>query len=227
MLNNDIIVATDFLAPLISHFSDDNVFAVNAQVFQKDGKTPGGGLVRGYFHCGLLRLRWAESQDDRKHESLTLYANGAATIVDKGKFQDLGGFDRLFYPFYSEDLDISYRAYQHDWVVVYDPKSTVRHDHSVTISNQYSPDYISYISKRNRILFILKNVKSRFILTICIIWLGLRFIGSMLILDRVFLKAMYDATKKAPEIRAKRRSIRGDFMSDKEILAMTSNWSRR
>ena len=152
LLNNDIIADGPFIAPLLHHFSDNKVFAVNAQIFQRDGYTPGGGLVRGFMHCGLLRLRWAEAKEAREHGGLTLYANGAATAIKRDKFLQLGGFDSLYAPFYSEDLDLSYRAYQRGWVVHYEPQSWLRHDHSETINKDFTPEYITLISKRNRIL---------------------------------------------------------------------------
>jgi len=224
LLNNDIVVSEGFLEPLTSHFNNPAVFAANAAVFKKDGSTPGGGLVRGYLHYGLLRLRWAEKQDERKRKSLTLYANGAATLIDRKKYQSLNGFDPIYFPFYSEDLDISYRAYQRGWLVVFEPASSVVHDHSVTITGNHAQDYISYISKRNRIFFVLKNISGRSRLMVCIFWLAVRFFGSILTMDRVYFRAIRDVINKIPEINRARKEDRTRYLSDERIIEMTSEW---
>ncbi|MEE2708789.1 MAG: glycosyltransferase [Gemmatimonadota bacterium] len=224
LLNNDIVVSEGFLDPLTSHFNNPAVFAANAAVFKKDGATPGGGLVRGYLHYGLLRLRWAEKQDERKQKTLTLYANGAATIIDRKKYQSLNGFDPIYHPFYSEDLDISYRAYQRGWVVVFEPASTVIHDHSVTITGNHAPDYISYISKRNRIIFVLKNISGRSRLMVCSFWLAVRFLGCILTMDGIFFRAIRDVINKIPEIIRARDEDRSRYLSDEKIKKMTSQW---
>lgn len=224
LLNNDITVDPDFLEPLLEHFSDPTLFAVNSQVFQSDGSTPGGGLVRGTFHCGLLRLRWAEDIRYRERVALTLYANGAAVALDKAKFDSLGGFDVLYSPFYSEDLDLSYRSYQRGWHVLYEPASKVRHDHSVTISGNHAPGYISYISKRNRILFMWRNVRSLWILASSVAWMILRLLASMITLDLIFVRAFFGAVIRLPQIVKRRRADQRPYKQDKVILIETSRW---
>lgn len=226
LLNNDIIVEPSFLPPLVEHFDNKRIFAVNAQVFHADGSTPGGGLVRGYFHCGLLRLRWSEMESEREHEGMTLYANGAATAIHREKYLELGGFDSLYYPFYSEDLDLSYRAYQRGWQTLYEPRSVVRHDHSVTISAAYDAEYIARISKRNRILFVWRNIHDPRILFQHVIWMFLRVIGALVSLDLVFLKAVTDACRKLSVVFSKRRQAPSTAVPDREILEMTSQWVR-
>jgi GT2 family glycosyltransferase len=224
LLNNDIIVDGPFIDPLLRHFSDNKVFAVNAQIFQRDGHTPGGGLVRGFMHCGLLRLRWAEAKKAREHGGLTLYANGAATAIKRDKFLELGGFDSLYAPFYSEDLDLSYRAYQQGWVVHYEPQSQLRHDHSETINKSFTSKYITLISKRNRILFIWRNIRSPWILLQSTFWLILRGFSALFTLNVPYLQAFAFAFSRLGSIYRRRRADPHIRVSDRQILSMTSEW---
>jgi len=224
LLNNDIIVDGPFIDPLLRHFSDNKVFAVNAQIFQRDGHTPGGGLVRGFMHCGLLRLRWAEAKKAREHGGLTLYANGAATAIKRDKFLELGGFDSLYAPFYSEDLDLSYRAYQQGWVVHYEPQSQLRHDHSKTINKGFTSKYITLISKRNRILFIWRNIRSPWILLQSTFWLILRGFSALFTLNVPYLQAFAFALSRLGSIYRRRRADPHIRVSDRQILSMTSEW---
>jgi GT2 family glycosyltransferase len=225
LLNNDLLAEPGFLPPLLAHFTDARVFAVNPQVFQFDGSTPGGGLVRGYFHCGMLRLRWSESKKEREHGGLTLYANGAATAVDREKFLALGGFDPLYAPFYSEDLDLSYRAYRRGWEIRYEPRSRVRHEHSVTIKTAYTPDYVERISKRNRILFVWRNIRDRGLLARHVFWIALRSLGALVRLDFAFLGALREALRRFGEVRQRRRTDPPDAVTDRTILEMTARWA--
>jgi len=224
LLNNDIVVEPGFLAPLLVNFRDDRVFAVNARVFQMDGSTPGGGLVRGYFHGGLLRLRWAERDADRERPTLSLYANGAAAAWSRAKFLELGGFDPLYAPFYSEDLDLSYRAWQRGWEIRYEPQSRARHEHSATIKSAYEIRTVERISRRNRILFVWRNIRDRRLLAYHALWMTLRGIGALLKGDRVFLQALYDAIQRIREVCRRRAADPCPVVPDREILRKTSRW---
>ena len=41
--------------------------------------------------------------------------------VDRNKFVELGGFNRLFAPAYCEDVDLCFRAWRQGWRCIYDP----------------------------------------------------------------------------------------------------------
>ena len=227
LLNNDIMATGPFLDPLLSHFRDDRVFAVNPRVYHAADRRPGGGLVRGYMHCGLLRLRWAESESRREAGGLTLYANGAAMAVSREKYLSLGGFDTLYAPFYSEDLDLSYRAYQRGWTVQYEPESRLDHDHGATIGANHDQTRIDRVSKRNRILFVWRNVRDGRYLAGHVLWMIARSFGAMLKGDLAFLGALVDATARWGAVMKRRRSDPEPVVSDREILRSTSRWAGR
>lgn len=54
------------------------------------------------------------------------WVSGAAMLVRRGMFQQLGGFDEGFF-MYCEDVDLCYRAHQAGWKVVYFPDSVIYH----------------------------------------------------------------------------------------------------
>ncbi len=225
LLNNDVVATGPFLDPLLSHFRDDRVFAVNPRVYHAADRRPGGGLVRGYMHCGLLRLRWAESESRRETGGLTLYANGAAMAVSRDKYLSLGGFDILYAPFYSEDLDLSFRAYQRGWTVRYEPESRLDHDHGATIGANHDQTRIDRVSKRNRILFVWRNVRDGRYLAGHVLWMIARSFGAMLKGDMAFLGALVDATARWDAVMKRRRSDPEPVVSDREILRSTSRWA--
>ncbi len=227
LLNNDVVATGPFLDPLLSRFRDERVFAVNPRVYQAGDGRPGGGLVRGAMHCGLLRLRWAERESLREGRALTLYANGAAMAVSRSKYLALGGFDTLYAPFYSEDLDLSYRAYQRGWTVLYVPESRLTHEHGATIGARHDPAFIDRVSTRNRILFVWRNVRDRRYLASHAFWMLARSLGAVLKGDLTFPRALMDATRLVDAVRTRRRSDPEPVVSDREILGSTSGWADR
>jgi len=227
LLNNDVVATGPFLDPLLSHFRDEGVFAVNPRVYQAGDGRPGGGLVRGAMHCGLLRLRWAEREPVRETGGLTLYANGAAMAVSRDKYLALGGFDTLYAPFYSEDLDLSYRAYQRGWTVRYEPESRLIHDHGATIGARYDRDRVDRVGMRNRILFVWRNMRDGRYLVQHTFWMIARSLGAVLKADMTFLGALADAARLGDTVMKRRRSDPAPVVSDREILRSTSRWAAR
>lgn len=227
LLNNDVVATGPFLDPLLSHFRDERVFAVNSRVYQAGDGRPGGGLVRGAMHCGLLRLRWAERESQREGRALTLYANGAAMAVSRSKYLALGGFDTLYAPFYSEDLDLSYRAYQRGWTVLYEPESRLIHEHGATIGARHDRALIDRVSARNRILFVWRNVRDTRYLASHAFWMMARSLGAVLKGDLTFPGALMDAARLLDAVMKRRRSDPDPVATDREILGSTSGWAAR
>jgi GT2 family glycosyltransferase len=72
----------------------------------------------------------------------------------------LGGMDeKLFTPYYWEDLDLSYRAMKRGFRLLWEPKAVVNHNHESTIS-KLSKRKVLRIQERNELLFIWKNITS-------------------------------------------------------------------
>ncbi|MCK4423838.1 MAG: glycosyltransferase, partial [Candidatus Omnitrophica bacterium] len=154
-LNNDIIVAKDFIAPLMAPFIENDVFAVAAKVLYLDRKTLNYGRRWARFSWGRVLLL---TQPDSPNVLPALVASGGSAVFDCSKFLELEGFDRLYYPFYGEDLDISYRAWKKGWKVLYQPRSAFYHRQYGTIGKMVTPFYIATNHARNNFLFTWKNI---------------------------------------------------------------------
>ncbi|HEY1866513.1 MAG TPA: glycosyltransferase family 2 protein, partial [Candidatus Acidoferrales bacterium] len=106
LLNSDMRVEPDFLAPLLSGFTDDKVFAVSCQIFFSDPTRlrEETGLTQGWWEDGALRVR---HRIDNGISDLypCFYGGGGSCAFDRDKFLELGGFDPLLAPFYLEDTD--------------------------------------------------------------------------------------------------------------------------
>jgi GT2 family glycosyltransferase len=159
LLNSDMRVQPDFLAPLLAGFTDEQVFAVSCQIFFSDPEKlrEETGLTQGWWENGGLRVR---HRDDAAIQDLypCFYGGGGSCAFDRRKFLELGGFDELLRPFYLEDTDLGYLAWKRGWKVLYQPQSVVFHEHRGTIGKKFSQSQIDLVLTKNFILFCWKNI---------------------------------------------------------------------
>jgi len=159
LLNSDMRVEPDFLAPLLEGFEDESVFAVSCQIFFSDPDKPREetGLTQGWWAHGGLRVRHRE--DPRVNRRFPcFYGGGGSCAFDRRKFLELGGFDEILRPFYLEDTDLGYLAWKRGWKVYYEPRSIVYHEHRGTIGKHFSPGYIFSVVQKNFVLWTWKNI---------------------------------------------------------------------
>jgi GT2 family glycosyltransferase/glycosyltransferase involved in cell wall biosynthesis len=159
LLNSDMQVSPDFLAPLLEGFTDERVFAVSCQIFFRDPAKlrEETGLTEGWWQDGGLKVR------HRADAAITglfpcFYGGGGSCAFDRRKFLELGGFDELLAPFYLEDTDLGYLAWKRGWQVLYEPRSIVYHEHRGTIGKRFSEAQIQAVLKKNYLLFCWKNI---------------------------------------------------------------------
>jgi GT2 family glycosyltransferase/glycosyltransferase involved in cell wall biosynthesis len=159
LLNSDMRVEKDLLAPLLAGFADPAVFAVSCQIFFSDPNKlrEETGLTQAWWQDGGLRVR---HRNDPAVRDLfpCFYGGGGSCAFDRHKFLELGGFDPLLEPFYLEDTDLGYLAWKRGWKVLYQPQSVVWHEHRGTIGKKFSHDFIQGILKKNFLLFCWKNI---------------------------------------------------------------------
>ncbi len=157
ILNNDVVLDRGFIAPLLKHFARPEIFAASAKIFHADqGEviTARSFLVRrdGWY-------TFSRTFDDAA-PCYSFYAAGGAAAFRRSMYMELEGFDTLFRPGYSEEVDLSYRAWRRGWKVVYEPGSRVEHLRSASFSKAFSKSKLRRIVYRNRILFNVKDCGS-------------------------------------------------------------------
>jgi GT2 family glycosyltransferase len=225
-LNSDVRVTEGFLYPLIKLLEEENTFAVSPKILRptEEKKNYINESLNKSFYCfGLFyhcRLREDRVLREESGSSIT-FACGAAVIFKKDMFVKLGGFDSLYYPFYWEDFDLSYRAWKRGWKTVYQPKSVVNHMHRGTIGRFYKVTDVDIIHERNRFLFVWKNITDSLLIMEHFLFLPAKLIEAVFQRRFYFLKSFLMATKKFKEAWKKREiEKREQKISDREVFGI-------
>ena len=223
LLNSDMRVDPAFLQPLLDGFTSPSVFAVSCQIFFSDPNKPREetGLTQGWWENGGLRVR--HRIDDKVTDLFPcFYGGGGSCAFDRAKFLELGGFDHILSPFYLEDTDLGYLAWKRGWRVLYQPNSTVYHEHRGTIGKTFSSDYIQSVVHKNFLLFTWKNIHSWSLLVPHFFF---SWAGAILTIvfgnspERPTLWALFKSFLQLPEAAASRWRARGlAVVDDTEAL---------
>lgn len=150
LLNSDVMPENNFLEAALPHFENEKVFGVS---LAEKGYSWARGFVRGGFV-----VHEPGKRTENAHE--TFWLSGGSSIFRRDLWMKLKGMDeKLYPPFYWEDLDLSYRAMKRGWLLLWEPKAKVIHEHEST-NRIFAESYRSRIQERNQLLFIWKNLTS-------------------------------------------------------------------
>ena len=188
LLNTDVAPKLNFLAPLIKHFDDDNVFAVSCLEIQSHG-------VSGRNYCQFKRGFLIHSTAPVSAGE-NCWATGGSSAFDRKKYLQIGGMDSLYYPAYWEDIDLSWQAREkYGWKILFEPKSQVYHNHETTNVSVFGQRKMELMAMRNQILFVWKNIRGRRLLE-HFLWLPYHFIFTTYRTQGLFLIAFLQALIK-------------------------------
>lgn len=215
LLNTDVEPEGGFLVSLLRHFDDPAVFAVGClEKSQESGKTVlrGRGLAhwdKGYF----IHARGEVNKSD------TAWVSGGSGAFRRSMWDELGGMDTLYNPFYWEDIDLSYRARKAGWKTLFDEKSIVHHYHEEgKIKREFSPVDVKRIAYRNQYIFIWKNVSDWSILLAHAFWTPIRLFQAMVSGDFLMIEGYCMAITRLPAILSRRMAQKHLYkLSDREV----------
>lgn len=209
LLNTDVRPQKDFLKPLLSHFSDPNVFAVGCldKSVEKEGIVLRGRGI-GKWQKGFLVHSRGEINKDN-----TLWASGGSSAFRKSIWKKLRGLNELYNPFYWEDIDLSYRALKSGYKVIFEKQSIVFHEHERgAIKKKYSESQVKRIAYRNQIIFVWENTTDFLLQFLHLIYLPYHLFRAILGADMAFLLGFLDAFVLLPKI------IQSSFRAQKEFI---------
>ncbi len=143
LLNNDIYPSLGYITNSLKHFKNLDVFGVGFAEKKHEN------WARFFWKDGYLQHEPGVTGLKKTH--ISGWVSGGSSILKKDLFLKLGGFDPIYKPFYSEDLDIGYRAWKSGYRLLWEPTSIVQHHHEATMS-KFSKSLLNYVKERNRLL---------------------------------------------------------------------------
>jgi N-acetylglucosaminyl-diphospho-decaprenol L-rhamnosyltransferase len=158
LANNDIAADAACLEQLVAVLErDDTAFAADAhQTSWEEGRTIHARttLTSGRMHGEFLPGLHLDPNVPASSPAPTVCANGAAMLVRRSMYEELGGFDETFFMEW-EDLDLCWRAWMNGWRTIYVPHATVRHRVGAATTRAIQPRR-SASSHHNLVRFALK-----------------------------------------------------------------------
>jgi GT2 family glycosyltransferase len=171
LVNSDIEVTENWLAPILSIFDSKSEIAIiqpkildykNKSYFEYAGAA--GGFIDkfGFPFCrGRVFDTIEKDHGQYDDEQEIFWASGACFFIIKEVFRKLNGFDGEFFA-HQEEIDLCWRAFNLGYKVKYTYKSIVYHVGAATL-NQSNPKK-TFLNFRNSLLMLVKNLpKSKLI----------------------------------------------------------------
>ena len=133
-LNNDTTVQKDWLPSLIRLLeSDESIGMVGSKLIYPDGRLQEAG---GIIWSDGSGWNYGRCDDPNKPEYNYVrdvdYISGAAIMLSRKLWEDIGGFDERYAPAYCEDSDLAFEVRKRGLRVVYQPLSVVTHFEGVS-----------------------------------------------------------------------------------------------
>jgi GT2 family glycosyltransferase len=223
LLNNDLKVEKDFVAPLLEVFEKHaDAFLAGPHATTFDGARYEGCLSKMSFTRGILRTesRFAGYEAKVRTAGLTMQAGFGA--YRREAFLALGGFDPLYLPGTVEDSDLCFRAWKAGYSCYYVPASRVYHKGQATFKKHFGAARLLAMNQRNLYLFTWKNISDPRLLIQHLGWLPVRPLYFLLRGRIEFLWGFLWAMLRLPAAIARRFSAAGPARrTDREIFGLS------
>ncbi|MDO8497941.1 MAG: glycosyltransferase family 2 protein [bacterium] len=211
LLNTDVKLNNTNFMNAVEHLKKDSkLFAVTLSQKEKNGEIVGKNVL--FWKRGLLFHKKASLMTS----GVTAWFEGGSAIVSKKLFEELGGFDPIFKPFYWEDIDLSYRAWKKGYAIFFDQEIQVTHEHESTIGTYFDQNSIKRIAFRNQFICIWKNISDANLVYSHYLLLPFNLLYYVIKGEINFVLGFIDALKYIENIRKQKNTL----CSDHEILKL-------
>jgi len=154
-LNNDAKLTPGSLEKLVHEASKDSVAGVSPKIIDEDGGIDSAGsffTLTGFLHH-ITEAELSFLSASPKRFSL----KGACFLVKKRCFFEVGGFDNSFFAYF-EESDLCWRLVNKEYDLIYLDTAYAIHEGGRTTKKVFKSSFIDYLSFRNRIISIRRNL---------------------------------------------------------------------
>lgn len=154
-LNNDTMVQEGWLSALLSIMeSQEKVGLVGSKLIYAEGvlQEAGGIIWRDASGWNYGRGKNPMSSEYNYVKEVD-YISGAAIMVRKSLWDQIGGFDERYAPAYYEDSDLAFEIRKAGYKVVYQPASVVIHYEGISNGADITSGQKSYQQRNQKIFF--------------------------------------------------------------------------
>lgn len=133
-LNNDTQVTENWLQPLIKLPEErEDIGMTGSKLIYPDGRLQeAGGIVWQDGSAWNYGHGQNPSMPEYSYVKEADYISGAAIMIRRSLWEELGGFDERFAPAYYEDTDLAFQVRKAGFKVIFQPKSVVIHFEGIT-----------------------------------------------------------------------------------------------
>lgn len=145
-LNNDTQVQPDWLTSLVELIEqDEKIGMVGSKLVYPDGSLQeAGGIVWKDGSAWNFGRGKNPLSPEFNYVKETDYISGAAIMIRRALWEEIGGFDEQFAPAYFEDTDLAFGVRKHGYKVMYQPASVVVHFEGVSNGTDTASGQKSY-----------------------------------------------------------------------------------
>lgn len=164
LINSDVEVTENWLLPIVEAFNADATTAIiqpkildykNKTYFEYAGAAGGFIDKYSYPYCrGRIFFDIEEDQGQYNDISSIFWASGACFFIRNTVFKRLNGFDELYFA-HMEEIDLCWRAFNHNYKTKYVGASSVYHVGGATLKNTNPKK--TYLNFRNSLFTLVKN----------------------------------------------------------------------
>ena len=152
LLNSDVVLTEKYFVPLLGCFDEGGTFGAMGRITSPDsGRIQDGAKYPDYSYADIKANTNYVCRTPGGGMLPSFFLSGANALIDRSKLELLGGFDEIFSPYYSEDVDLGLRAWRAGYRCYYQHDAVCMHPNSSTIGRE-QPGRVRVVTKRNKML---------------------------------------------------------------------------
>jgi len=221
LLNSDVKLTPDYFKHLLPYAEQPNLFGVTGRMVGWEDEEVQDGGKYPVFQGAKIKTSYdfiPVSSETSEHGLPCFYLSGANAFINKNIFEDLGGFNELFAPYYVEDTELSLRAWRLGFTCLYEHSAICRHRTSSTIGSPEKKKQVARIYDRNKYYLHAIHLDGLYLLS-WFIQLKLELFFRLITFRWTPLLSYGDFIKNIPEVVKSRKIVR-NLQPGKKLLTV-------